>query len=95
MSFTDRFLKVPIRTRAIVNENLYGKSQDEYIERYEKINPIEISGYKPSMDYKNAVSLFLTDGRNFVIFLTEEEFERQLNEWEKKQVTVWQKKINN
>lgn len=85
MSFTDRFIKLPIRIFNVKQKELTGKEdlEDSYI----KINPLDISSYRPSYtDDDNALdhtTIETKSGDTTTICLTIDEFETAINDFMK------------
>lgn len=81
MSFTDRFLQLPIKVFDKREADLTGHT--EYFDSFIKILPFEISSYKPMEDEDNndveCVSVTLKNGENFYVYLTFYQFEELLN----------------
>ena len=81
MPFTDRFIKIPIK--------IYDKKQAELVDKVEyedswmKINPFEISEYKPTEDKENdnceCTYVVMKNGTGVYVYLTIPEFESLLN----------------
>jgi hypothetical protein len=81
MPFTDRFIKVPIRSYDSKNAKLMGK--EEYFPNHEMILPDEICSYFPSRDTdedKEVTQVYMKSGHSFLIYLSIEKFEKLLNE---------------
>ncbi len=76
--FTDRYIKVPIVSLYIEG----GMEQEE--ETWEKINPFEISNYRPCHpedDHEiNCTSITLKNGEEILAYMLPEDFEKLLNE---------------
>ncbi len=74
MSFTDRFLEMPVLFSFVENEG------SENIEKYENgiemINPFDISSYSPDGEL---VNLYMKNSRMLCITMTFNEFEAKLN----------------
>lgn len=81
MSFTDRFIRLPIKQYNAKEEKLTGRK--EFEDTYIKINPFEISEYKPTIDDEcddvDCVSVTMKNGNNFYAYLSIKEFENLLN----------------
>lgn len=81
MSFTDRFITIPIIILSEADENLIGKS-DEY-EAIMKLNPMEITNYYNSFygdePDKECVNITFKNGHKVLAYLTVKEFEKLLN----------------
>jgi len=82
MSFTDRFIELPIKVYDISDSELTGKT--EYEESFMKVNPMEISHYKPTYDGDEDreikyVFVTLKNGDGFFVYLSIDAFERLLN----------------
>ncbi len=85
MAFTDRFIKIPIKVYDRKSADLTGKP--DYEDSVMKINPFEISHYKPSNDTDNddkgCVYVTMKQGDGFFVYLTMAEFEKLLNNSQK------------
>lgn len=84
MSFTYRFIKIPIKVYNTQDADLMGHKTFE--DTWMKINPIEISQYKPSHDddnESNCTYLSMRNGDGFYLYLTTDEFEELLNTHQK------------
>ena len=81
MAFTDRFLKVPIKIYDRAQAEVMGKA--EYEDSWMKINPFEISHYKPTEDKENdnqiCTYVMMKQGDGFFVYLSPDEFEKLLN----------------
>lgn len=82
MPFTDRFIKIPIQVYDRKLKELTGA--DEAEDSWMKINPMDISNYRPSYDsadleQKEITSVTLKTGDTTLVYLTIEEFEELLN----------------
>ncbi len=80
--FTDRFIKVPTTVFNIKQKELTGKEVLE--QTYIKFNPFDISEYRPAYqddldEGENKVSVTLKDGNSILVYLTIDEFEKLLN----------------
>lgn len=80
MKFTDRFLKIPIKTYHVENADLTGKK--EWDDTYAKILPSDISEYYPSENGEDApiTQVYSRGGRAFCVELPIDEFEKLLND---------------
>ena len=80
MTFTDRFLKIPIKTYHAETAELTGKKQME--DNYAKILPSDISEYFPSSNDEDGpcVQCYTKSGRAFCVELTVKDFEKLLND---------------
>lgn len=80
--FTDRFLKVPIKTYHAETEELTGKK--EWEDTYAKILPSDISEYFPSQTAGDndapCVQVYSKGGRAYCVEMSIEEFEKLLND---------------
>lgn len=85
MAFTDRFLKIPIKIFDRKEAEL--TNNPVYEDSWMKINPFEISDYKPTLDKDNenieCTYLSLKNGIGMFVYLTTGEFETLLNEHQK------------
>jgi hypothetical protein len=79
--FTDRFIKVPIRTYSQRQAELTGKP--EYEETWEAVVPFEISTYYPSKDPDvgegEYTQICLKSGKDFMAYISPDKFEKLLN----------------
>jgi len=85
MAFTDRFIKIPIK--------IYDRKEAEitnnpvYEDSWMKINPFEISDYKPTFDKDNdnveCTYCSLKNGNGMYVYLSITEFEKLLNDHQK------------
>lgn len=80
MKFTDRFLKVPIKTYHAENADLTGKK--EWEDAYAKILPSDISEYFQSDNDEDTpiTQVYSKSGRAFCVELPIDEFEKLLND---------------
>lgn len=85
--FTDRFIELPIK---IFDENYKGMTGKEVLEdSWTKVNPMEISHYKPAYDDEdkgdnfNCTHVSMKNGDAFFIYLLPKDFEKILNAWNK------------
>ena len=82
MSFTDRFIEVPIHAYSVKEERLTGKAKD--FESWLKFLPFELSNYKPSVDEDEPdieiTHIVLKNSYSCLVYLSPEEFERLLNQ---------------
>lgn len=85
MKFTDRFVKVPIKVYDRAEMEMVGRAS--YEDSWLKINPFEISSYKPSHDKDNddqvCTYVNMKDGNGFFVYLLPAEFEKLLNDSQK------------
>lgn len=83
--FTDRFIKVPVELYDTKEADIIGYSKDtKFADTYMKINPFEISHYRPSTDNNDALSetcVHFKNGSQAVIKMTTEKFEELLNKF--------------
>ena len=83
--FTDRFIKLPIVVFSQKQQDLTGNAEDN--PSWIKINPMEISNYKPSYDEGEPdieiIHMILKNGFSTLVYLSPEEFEAALNEHQK------------
>lgn len=81
MTFTDRFLKLPIAVYDKQVKNLTGK--ENIYDSWIKINPHQIESYRPTSpegeDDKETTSLFMKSGDSTMIQMPVNEFEELLN----------------
>ena len=86
MAFTDRFLKLPIMIQSVSEMELIGKTT--CYPSWQKINPFEISYYKPTVDSdfgeETIVNVTMKTGNNFNVYLHPDQFEYKLNKWAEK-----------
>ena len=76
--FTDRFIKLPIRIYDRKREELTGQKEQE--DRQCAVLPSQIEHYHGSEDEgEEVVQLVMKSGKSFFVYLSCEEFERQLN----------------
>jgi hypothetical protein len=83
MSFTDRFLTVPIKTYNVKHKELTG--EEELEDAVMKFNPFEITNYYPvnaddSDSELSCTRVVLKNGDSTVVYLRMAEFEKLLNE---------------
>ncbi len=81
--FTDRFIKVPIK---VVDKELADFAKDEdWDDSWQKINPLEISQYRPSIstDNQNCTLINMKNGDEVYAYLTPDQFEKILNAYQK------------
>jgi hypothetical protein len=84
MSFTDRFLAVPIKTYSVKHKELTG--EEELEDGVMKFNPFEMSNYYSVPTRMTMTSDFtctrivLKNGDSTVVYLRMTEFEKLLNE---------------
>lgn len=81
--FTDRFIKIPIQVYDKELAELTGKEPD-YTDSWMKINPMEISEYKPTVTEKDGhetdcTYIVMKNGSGFYCYLIPEDFEKILN----------------
>jgi hypothetical protein len=81
MAFTDRFIKLPIKTiSASIAE--FAKPE-QWDDNWEAINPFEISSYRPSSSDDGTdtkyVNIDMKNGDEIFAYLTPEQFEALLN----------------
>jgi hypothetical protein len=85
MKFTDRFIKIPIRTYSPKQNDLMGKDTSK--ETWEAFLPFEISNYYPAPDSEigegDYTLLHLKNGHSFMVYVSPEEFEKILNDHQK------------
>jgi hypothetical protein len=85
MSFTDRFIQLPIKVYDTQQAELTGKT--DYYDSFMKVLPLEISNYKPMIDEDNndveCVSVYMKNGEKFYTYLTMYQFEELLNNHQK------------
>lgn len=81
MSFTDRFIKLPVRIYDKKAKDLTGVEDLE--DSWEKINPFEISNYRPAYPSEdeelNCTNVMLKNGEAILTYLSVPEFEKLLN----------------
>jgi hypothetical protein len=78
MSFTDRFISIPIRIFSQKEKEIMGKEQCE--DSIMRINPFEVSRYYPSDDEGTpCTQIVFRDGGSTCAYMTTEEFEKLLN----------------
>lgn len=81
MNFTDRFIKLPIKIYDKKHAELVGNAT--YEDSWMKINPFEISEYKPTIDTESdnqeATYVSMKNGVGFFCYLTISKFEELLN----------------
>lgn len=81
MSFTDRFIKVPVKIYDVKEAELTGK--ENYVEMSMKILPFEISHYKPTAEAGSDKFIHtyvnMKNGDGFYIYMTFDKFEELLN----------------
>lgn len=79
--FTDRFIQLPIKVYDREAKELTGKA--EYEDSWMKINPFEISSWKPAEDNENndvaCTYVSMKNGDGFYVYYTTEQFEELLN----------------
>lgn len=84
--FTDRFIKLPIKVYDAKERDLTGKVSD-YEDSWMKVNPFEISQYKPTSDGETLTDdctyVSLKNGDGFYVYLTISEFEQILNNFDR------------
>jgi hypothetical protein len=82
MSFTDRFIKVPIHAYSRREEELTGNAKD--FDSWLKLLPFELSNYKPSYDEQEPdieiTHIMLKNGEGCLVYLSPEAFEKLLND---------------
>jgi hypothetical protein len=86
MSFTDRFIKLPIQVFDSKLAESIGEDKCEYVDSFIKINPFEISSYKETdsdkFNGKRHTYINMKDGGGFYVFLSIEKFEELLNKFQ-------------
>jgi hypothetical protein len=79
--YTDKFLSVPIKMCQTSLSELTGV--ENWVDAWMKLDPNEISNYKPSYDDDNedaeVIHLTLKNGYSTMVYLSPEEFELLLN----------------
>ena len=93
MPFTDRYIKVPIKIYNNKEEDLLNKKsfECEEIELELRLNPFKIEGYHPTisggLDFDsnnvNSTTVIMESGESHLIYLTIEEFEKLLDDFNK------------
>jgi hypothetical protein len=81
MSFTDRYITVPIRLIKTANESM--GIPDEGVEATMKIHPTDVCRYYELTDNENipCIKIHHKDGDSTLIYLTMTEFENLLNKY--------------
>ncbi|MEO7046576.1 MAG: hypothetical protein ABI091_14795 [Ferruginibacter sp.] len=82
MSFTDRFISLPVKIYDKREKDLTGKENLE--ESFEKILPFEISNYRKTYDGEDnydVVNVELKNGGSLLVYLSIEEFEKTINDF--------------
>ncbi len=82
--FTERFIKVPIKTYNVKEAELTGKP--DYEDSWIKFNPLEIEYFKPSQDNDTAEEctyVTFKSGNGMFIYLLPAQFEELLNNYNK------------
>jgi hypothetical protein len=86
MTFTDRFVRFPIMVQSVTEMNLTGNA--ECFPSWQKINPLEISHYKPTVDKdygeETIINVTMKTGHNFNVYLSPQQFEDKINKWGEK-----------
>ncbi len=86
-AFTDRFIEVPVDLYNTTEAEMIGYTEETKTEpSYMKINPFEISYYRPAKDdgdNSTQTLIYLKTGENFYITLPIDEFEKRLNNFDK------------
>ena len=78
MSFTERFIKLPIKCFNQEQYELTGVQSDA--DSFQMTNPMHIASYRPSIDDNGAaVHINFKDGTSILVFYTIEQFESILN----------------
>jgi hypothetical protein len=78
MSFTERFLTIPIKTFSVQHKELTGK--EECTDTVMRLNPFDISRYHPSFDSdQQCVRVIFKDGSSVLCYLNMTEFENLLD----------------
>lgn len=82
MSFTDRYIKLPIQIYDRKHAEITGQEVGE--DSWMKVNPMEIASYRPTYDKddiekKEIVSITTKQGDSTNVYLSPEEFEELLN----------------
>lgn len=85
MAFIDRFIKVPISVYNIKDAEINGKA--DYKDGYTYLNPMEISEFYPWAEEEGEerpyIHVFNKTGRSFIVYLTEAQFIKLLNDYNK------------
>ncbi len=79
-NFTERFIRLPIDVYEVDTKEKY--NMDVIIPTYTKLNPFDITSYRPTADGKET-AVYCRNGENFVVSLHINEFEKRLNEHQK------------
>ncbi len=93
MSFTDRYIKLPIKLFNSRDKELLDKKESEcdMIDVYARVNPYKIISYRPAIpeeftyEENNQVctQVNIEDGDGYLVYLPIEEFEKLLNSFDK------------
>lgn len=85
MSFTDRYIKVPIQVFNLKEKELTGNENG--VDSWMKFLPFELSNYKPSYDDGEPdveiTHITLKNGYSCLVYISPEEFEKLLNDSQK------------